>query len=154
MDESNATIVAAIIAVIGVIITALISLLIFKAQRYSENVSKERMTWLRQFRDEIEKISMGLKINNHTNCCCSSLSEEKLKYILEAEGARYKLISRLNTNKKKGNLFNLELKNELEKMDFSVKHDEEYMRRIMFLANYILEREWKKVKRESGDYDE
>ena len=148
-------IIAALIAVIGVIITAVVSLIVYKAQRYSENVSKERMNWLRQFRDEIEKISIGLKLNNHYCCKCPFKNfDEKAKYLLEAEGARYKLISRLNTNNLEGNQFNLELKRELERMDFSQPHKEKYMRRIMFLANAILEREWQKVKKESGDKNE
>ena len=142
--------IAAVITVVGAVITAVITYHEHKKQQWIGTVAKERIDWLKSFREEIGKIVLAVhEFNKHIedkDNCHSNYNET----IQNGDSAKYVLISRLNTNSIDGNEFNFSFKEMLLGIDFYGRSkidfdDEEFMR----LANLILEKEWAKIKEET-----
>ena len=75
--------------------------------------------------------------------------------ILEAEEARYVLITRINTNKFEGNEYNFRYKEILKEIKFDKTIKESFNKdEFLDLTNLILETEWQKIKRESRGKNE
>lgn len=160
-------IIIPLITSFGTIATILVGVFNYKRTRWSENVSKERMEWIKSFRIEVGKIMKAYAVIKNTTQAASSSSNqttdtntnkpanlninpqidiESIK--TEAEEARYMLITRINTNIIDGNEYNPEYKKILQKLDFNnVSNFPE--KRFMELTNIILEAEWQKVKKEA-----
>lgn len=141
------------IPILGIILTALITLTVLKHENWVKAVSSSRNHWLNEFRNEAS-IVVGT-INMIKNYVETTTKDEKKvslthNLIYEAEVAKAKLITRLNTNKIKGNEYNMVLKNELSNIIFKERYLKNYnVVAFLELINIILEIEWKKVKRES-----
>lgn len=151
MIEIFEKIIIPIITAIGAIVTFIIGIIKYKQTRWSENVSKERMEWIKSFRIEVGKIMKAYAVIKNTTQLANlninpQTNIESIK--AEAEEARYMLITRINTNIIDGNEYNPEYKKILQKLDFNnVSNFPE--KRFMELTNIILEAEWQKVKKEA-----
>ena len=154
-------ILAALIGIIGIFITGMFGIHQYNRQIWSNNVSNERMKWLVSFREEVGLIMKALKCidenafkmkcNNESN---KSTCKELSKIILDGEEARFKLISRINTNKIDGNEYNFAYKRILLDIKFDGTDKINY-ESFMELTNLILEEEWQKVKKEAkGEFYE
>ena len=75
---------------IGVFFTALVTVYQIRKHTWSENVSKERMKGINEFRKEVEKILKGIKYFKYENS-----KDIDLDIILGEEEAKYKLILEL-----------------------------------------------------------
>ena len=92
LDEPSATVLSAVIAVLGVFVSLIVSIIIAKRTSYANNVTKERAIWLQNFREEISRLFAGVYATNkyfnmseeETDC---TLKAELIKIIAEAEGA-------------------------------------------------------------------
>ena len=147
MDDAKATIIAAVITVIGVALTAIFTYMQFKKQQWNETVVKEREKWLKSFRDELGNVMLAYELlasNNFKGCNNCDVIKKGIK-------SKYILISRLNTNSVEGNEYNFEYKELLNKLQFSpqINFKEFDPKRFIELSNLILEREWQKVKEET-----
>ena len=103
------------IPILGIIITAMVSITVLKHESWLKAVSSSRNLWLNEFRNEVAIIVGAINMIKHQNLYlkCSSKadrSSSNYKIIYEAEVAKAKLITRLNTNKKIGNEYNKVLK--------------------------------------------
>ena len=139
------TIIAALIGVAGVALTAGVSFWIYKRQSWATNVSNERVQWLKDFRKEVGEIAEGVLVAKSLG---AMPEPNKSEVLCRAEAARLRLISRLNTNDVENNPHTLRLKEILFSLDLANgnAYDEQaYMR----LVNLILEEEWAKVKKET-----
>lgn len=127
---------------------------------FAEVVSKNRMDWINNFREELS-VFLGTAKFVHDLCLkkCSLCDEtkcldkaERCKLICDLEKARVKLLTRLNQDiSKDGNEYNKKfaaLISELQIFntddDFIDKYNE-----IIKVARGILEPEWVKVKKEA-----
>ena len=127
---------------------------------FAEVVSKNRMDWINNFREELS-VFLGTAKLVHDLCLkkCSLCDEtkcldkaERCKLICDLEKARVKLLTRLNQDiSKDGNEYNKKfaaLISELQIFntddDFIDKYNE-----IIKVARGILEPEWVKVKKEA-----
>lgn len=151
--------------IISALIAAFIAVYNYRKQSWCDNVSKERMKWMNEFRNEVGKIIKAIKLfeqceylsslefkndenNNFEHKECEI--NEHLQTILEGEEAKYKLLTRINTNSVKGNEFNFEYKKMLNNLIFSKDKIKEFdVDAFMKLTNIILEFEWEKVKKEA-----
>lgn len=110
-------------------------------QLYAEHISKSRMQWIDNFREELATVIAALKAAD---------SAEKL----EGEKARAKLLTRINTNTSKlGNEYNEVFAEILKSIDFgnmSEKSVYDVSNALLGLSRKILEFEWKRVKKEAG----
>lgn len=127
---------------------------------FAEVVSKNRMDWINNFREELS-VFLGTAKLVHDLCLkkCSLCDETKCldkaeccKLICDLEKARVKLLTRLNQDiSKDGNEYNKEFADHINKLDFWNKgfnFDDEY-KKIVDMARKILEPEWVKVKKEA-----
>ena len=153
-------IICSLITVVGVLITTIVGFKQFRINKWCATVSKERMIWLKSFRKEVGKIMKAYELLSNQNCYkCNNYKkcnkgQKNLcrmdKIILEAEEARYILITRINTNKLKGNEYNFRYKEILEKIEFNKSIQKRFPKKeFLLLTNLILEEEWRKVKREA-----
>ena len=162
--EQWSGIFSALIQVIGVFFTVFVGFIQFKKNKWSENVSKERTIWLKEFRQEVGKIMKAYEILSVQDCykCCACKNNNKKniicgmnEVILEAEEARYVLITRINTNKFEGNEYNFRYKEILKEIKFDKTIKESFNKdEFLDLTNLILETEWQKIKRESRGKNE
>lgn len=107
---------------------------------FAETVSKNRMEWINNFREEIGIIISACKNNN-------DLPSDKL---FEAEKARAKLLTRLNQDvSKAGNEYNKRFADLLSKIDFNVSATQQLIDELIKLTRNILEPEWQRVKIEA-----
>lgn len=147
------SIIVCLITTLGVILTAVISFHQYKQTKWNENVSKERALWLKEFRKEFGLIMKAYAlIQSDEKETEDSKKEciENCNIILDAEEARYVLISRINTNKLEGNEFNFRYKELLKEIKFAKEgFKEEQMKELLNLTNLILESEWQKIKKEA-----
>ncbi|MDY4429636.1 hypothetical protein [Evtepia sp.] len=110
---------------------------------YADTVSKNRMEWINNFREEVSTIIATLK---------SSKNYSKGNHIYEAEKAKAKLLTRLNQNtSKNGNEYNDVLAEVLAKLNFDQIEDDldDTVDILIDLTRKILEPEWRRVKREA-----
>ena len=159
---------SAFIGILSALITSLVTVHIFKRQSWNENVSKERMKWIVEFREEVGELMKAIKLFEHfsSNICeekCEKKGKEDcgfdcLNIILNGEKARYKLYTRINTSKVEQNEFNFAYKKMLEelKFDSNMLTNTDKNKNLNFdidafmkLTNMILELEWQKVKKEA-----
>lgn len=151
VDAGLATIIASVISISGVALTAFITVRVAKSKNYSSTVTKERAIWLQHFREEISDITAGLYAL-HSFAFDENAKAERLKIIAKAEGSRCSLISRLRSLPIEGNEGNDELKTILVNINFNEDNWDiynEYLNQILFYSNMILEREWDKTKGEN-----
>ena len=154
-DIDISVIIAAIIALAGVALTAFISIYSLNKESYNKRVTEERIRWLNKVREDYSIIMAAYE------CFASGLSNknepriDKQEYdnrMYEAEKARYDLISRLRTSKYKGNEYNDTIKKILRKMNFTsgnayIKPEEKEI--FISYMNLMLEQEWDKTKKEA-----
>lgn len=168
MDDLVVAIISGLIPVIGVSLTAIVSLIVFKRQSWLKTVSESRNHWLNEFREEFSIIVGAIKIIQINNYECLFIKSpdytkrteikdrdhfDLIKMIYKAEIAKAKLITRLNTNKVEGNEYNFALKRIL----YDLKFEKEYVDKIELeplqeMVDIVLENEWKKIKREAKGY--
>ena len=124
---------------------------------FAENVSKNRMEWINNFREEVSTIIAA------TEALCSlsgdgeradnagQKSELECEWIYHAEKARAKLRTRLNMDiTRYGNEYNQRMDNRLKTLRFDgSEHERQSVEEIIELSRKILEHEWKKVKSEA-----
>ena len=155
-------VIAASISVIGVLISVLVGFYQYKQSKWNEYVSKERTIWLKEFREEYSLIMQAYYVSKHLENDKLVLKsgeagkginiefecKQREEIICNGIKAKYKLISRINTNNPRNNIYNNEYKELLSSIDYisNKKFDE---KRFKELTNKILEDEWKKVKREA-----
>jgi len=145
-----------ILTLIGVIITVLAGLYTFRITNWSKIVSESRNRWINDFRDEIATIVGTIKIinsylnKNLENYDCDN-SEFILEKIYQAEVARARLLTKLNTTSIIGNGNNFPLKELLESIKFNcLKETDDYIvDEIIDATKKILEPEWRRVKDEA-----
>lgn len=141
-------IIAALIGVGGVLITAVVTIVVAKRQSYSNTVTKERSVWLQHFREEVNSLFAGLYVlRNHFATNKKQFSDIEINFISKAVGARASLVTRLKSFPLLGNEFNQTLKEKLMEIDFN-SENKDIEKDILPLINIILEREWEKVKNE------
>lgn len=145
-----------ILTSIGVIITVLACLYTFRITNWSKIVSESRNRWINDFRDEIATIVGTIKIinsylNKNVEECNFDNSEFILDKIYQAEVARARLLTKLNTSSIIGNRNNFPLKELLESIEFKCfKETDDYIvDEIIDATKKILEPEWKRVKDEA-----
>ena len=128
--EQWSDIICALIAVIGVFLTIYVGFRQFRENKWCENVSKERIIWLKEFRREVGKIMKAYEILSNYNYCkcskCKNINDKNVMCkmddaILEAEESRCVLITRINTNKIEGNEYNFRYKEILKEIKFNDK---------------------------------
>lgn len=119
----------------------------------AETVSKSRMQWIDNFREEFAtlvgyaKAMEGLSCWTCTGDCCNK--DKLIEYKFQAEKARYKLLTRLNMDiTRPGNEFNQIMAEALSniKLECGASVD---VNKLLSLARDILEPEWQRVKREA-----
>lgn len=155
-------VIAAIISVIGVLISVLVGFYQYKQSKWNEYVSKERTIWLKEFREEYSLIMQAYYVSKHLEndkLVLKNSEDDKGKsiefeckqreeIICNGIKAKYKLITRINTNNLRNNKYNAAYKELLSSIDFiSNEHFDE--NEFKELTNKILEDEWKKVKKEA-----
>lgn len=133
---------------------------------FAETVSKSRMEWITNFRNEIGIIVAAIKMRNYVlegNCVnsekgkakCSDCEECRKKYYTEIVPDALKAVStlrtRLNMNiTKKGNEYNGSLDEMLSRIDFYNKNQDDVSEEdLIDVTRKILEPEWGRVKDEA-----
>lgn len=122
--------------------------LVFKYKSlFAENVSKNRMEWINNFREEMSTVIAAIEFN----LCCEIASTEKCDILYDAYKARAKLQTRLNLNISKcGNEYNQALYDLLNSIDFkNCKNSQKTVEQLLTLTRKILEPEWQRVKSEA-----
>lgn len=151
MNQGLATVIAAVIAVIGVCLTVIVTIIVNKKSTYNHSVTIKREEWLNRFRDDIGDLFAGFYILEYTKH--KKYNNDQLKILSKAESARAKIIVRLKEDGSIGNERNLELKSCLNEFSFNNKkalnYIENYKKRILMYSSEILIREWAKIKKES-----
>lgn len=143
------------IPILGIIITAVVSITVLKHESWLKAVSASRNHWLNEFRSEVAIIVGAINMIKHQDLYLSEkFKDDEIAYmhkaIYDAEVAKARLYTRLNTNTLKGNEYNSVLKQELTRMIFSNQFCNAYnVIALQELVNRILEIEWQKVKKES-----
>lgn len=129
---------------------------------YARSISKSRMEWISNFREEVSVIiaalNIGISQKKHKPQRSRRRTEIKKTYntnnggyILEAEKARAKLLMRLNMDTaKSGNEYNGVFAKLLKQIDFQKPENNGTAEQLVELSQKILEYEWKRVKREAG----
>lgn len=125
---------------------------------FAENVSKSRMEWISNFREEVSIIIATLEIKKDTlnkSCNESDRREKSCQYVYDACKARAKLRTRLNLDTSRyGNEYNKVFDEVLLSLKFDGTDDvEECTEQLVILSRKILEPEWQKVKREARGRD-
>lgn len=137
--------------VLGAIIGAAVSFLTLRynyRDLYARSISKNRMDWINNFREEVSIIIATLKTSATKN-----QKDIGINYLFNAEKARTKLLTRLNMDiSKTGNEYNKVMADMLAEIDFSLpcQSIDHYMERLIDLSRKILEPEWRRVKQEAG----
>ena len=183
MAEATSVIISALIgAVCGGFVSILGSILIYKnscKQIFADNVSKSRMNWIVEFRNEVGIIVATLRLlnklykNNKYDSAKENNNNDNDIYnkIFEAEKARTILLTRLNCDiTKEGNEHNKAFSNLLSELNFmildttqnnnqqstisstqinNVENIENTIEQIIKYTKKILEFEWQRVKREA-----
>lgn len=117
------------VTLIGIIITAAITLYTLRRRLWSKIISQSRNERINDFRDEVATIVSTLRIiecvsnvNQTTNRTDNMDIKEDwlIKRIYEAEKARARLLTKLNTSKIAGNVNNFALNDLLIKIDFNI----------------------------------
>lgn len=141
------------------IITGVIGLYQFKNQQWGTIVSNSRNIWINDFRNEISIIVATLKMNPSYYSKifdCEKMEhddflkakKEAISIIYEAEKARARLLTKLNTSNVGNGACTFKLNNLLSLIDFC-KPDQNQIDEIIELTKKILEPEWQKVKNEA-----
>lgn len=161
MQEWQINLLTSLLTLIGVILTAVISVITVKKEIYSRRVIEERTKWLLKFRTHLGEFMSAFEAKR-----CSTNNyygpnfnvDEYNKLIIKGENARYQMISMLNTTTLKGNEYNFYLKEKLfemnlikkiEQTEFTNKFDDDYIKDLMKCFNLMLEQVWQESKRES-----
>lgn len=137
--------------IIGAILGFIPSVLLLRfnySQLFAQTVSSNRMNWIDNFREEFSIIVGTVRFAKGKKYCVNKCN----KFILEAEQARVKLLTRLNQNTNKfGNEYNRAFAQRLEAIDFSnlTTTTEEDVETLIIISRKILEPEWDRVKEEA-----
>ena len=131
---------------------------------FAETVSKSRMEWITNFRNEIGIIVAAIRMRNYVlerNCCnlengtCSDCEECQKKYYTEIVPRALEAVSTLRTRlnmdiTKKGNEYNGRLDEMLSRIDFYNKNQDDVSEEdLIDVTRKILEPEWRRVKDEA-----
>lgn len=151
MEEFLKDVLVELIGVIGVLVTAVISIHILRSQSWGKSVSESRNNWLNQFREKVSVIVGTLATLRITQTDEAVVNKD----ILRAYEAKAFLYTYLNTNKYSGNEMNFPLKEMLKGIEFTAKFANNFDEvRFLDMVNLILEAEWQKVKNEAkGDIE-
>lgn len=155
--------------IIGVVVGFLGSWLALKfnyKQLFADTVSKNRMDWINNFREELSIVLGTYRVLPHKK----SKSEKGKPYedqneetalnntattiepadILKAERARVKLLTRLNQDTAKAsNEYNAIFAERLNSIDFNLGYNEVLYDELVDYSRKILEVEWRRVKKEA-----
>lgn len=161
MEDWQINLLTGALTLIGVIITAVISVITVKREIYSRRVIEERTKWLLKFREHLGDFMSAFELKRERNkgrCHLKFNGTEYNDLMIKGENARFQMISMLNTSTVKGNEYNFYLKERLFEMtlfksikrsEFIKKFDEEYVKNFMNCCNLMLEQVWQESKRES-----
>lgn len=133
---------------------------------FAETVSKSRMEWIINFRNEIGIIVAAIRMRNYVlerNGCnlengkgtCSDCEECQKKYYTEIVPGALEAVSTLRTRlnmdiTKKGNEYNGRLDEMLSRIDFYNKNQDDVSEEdLIDVTRKILEPEWRRVKDEA-----
>lgn len=142
-------VIAAIIALCGVILSAAVSLVFGLAnskynyrQLYAETVSANRMDWINVWRQNVSKfLACAEIIHKHSNCA------KTLQFEKEMYEARAMIVSRLNLDENDHKLMYLLINSFAihgSRQDFQKSKE-----LLLSQARKILKNEWERVKREA-----
>ncbi len=151
-NELLVGLIAALATVAGALIGFIGSYLLLRynyKSLYADVISKSRMEWINAYRDEVATIVMCLRMPQNKD------KDKKDRYICDAEKARAQLLTRLNFDTSKlENKLNIDFAELLESIDFQADNSKNgKAERIIEASKYILELEWKRVKKEAkGEY--
>lgn len=153
MEDWQINLLTGALTLIGVIVTAVISVITVKREIYSRRVIEERTKWLLKFRTHLGEFMSAFELKRERNN-----GTEYNDLMIKGENARFQMISMLNTSTVKGNEYNFYLKerlfemtlfNSIKRSEFIKKFDEEYIKGFMNCCNLMLEQVWQESKRES-----
>lgn len=134
------------------IFTGVIGLYQFRNQQWGKIVSESRNTWINDFRNEISIIVAAIKMKSICTCTSEGDRCKKEEFCLnvffEAEKARARLLTKLNTNNVNNGVATFMLNDILVSLDFCNDNLNQF-EIIIELSKRILEPEWKKVKNEA-----
>ena len=131
---------------------------------FAETVSKSRMEWITNFRNEIGIIVAAIRMRNYVlerNCynlengTCFDCEECQKKYYTEIVPRALEAVSTLRTRlnmdiTKKGNEYNGSLDEMLSRIDFYNKNQDDVSEEdLIDVTRKILEPEWRRVKDEA-----
>lgn len=149
----------ALIAFLGVFLTATCTMRSAQRESYNKRVTEERIKWLNTMRSLYGTIMAAWKmksasVNNYfpPNFDVKFYNE----MMFEAEKAKAEFLSRLNTSKYETNQFNFQIKDILERIDFirevPLNRVEELQKGVELMNVYVnkmLEQEWDRSKEET-----
>ena len=160
---------AFISGIIGVVVGFLGSWLALKfnyKQLFADTVSKNRMDWINNFREELSIVLGTYRALPHKKV--KSVKDESDKGesenpdtdnpapeiepadILKAEQARVKLLTRLNQDTAKAsNEYNAIFAQKLNSIDFNLGYKKVLYNELVDYSRKILEVEWRRVKKEA-----
>lgn len=152
-------VIAAIIGVVGALITALFSVSKVSKEIYSKNVIEQRTLWIRTFREKLSVFMSAWEAKriSKNNSKIQDFDREKYnELMIKGEEARYYLLSTLNTKTFENNEYNQYLKDCLlemkliEKIDSKELLEDSYTEDFMECANRMLHQVWVRAKEEAG----
>lgn len=130
--------------IIGVVVGFLGSWLALKfnyKQLFADTVSKNRMDWINNFREELSIVLGTYKVLPYKKTYAD---------ILKAERARVKLLTRLNQDTAKAsNEYNAIFADKLDSIDFNLVYNKVLYNELVDYSRKILEVEWRRVKKEA-----
>jgi hypothetical protein len=147
-----------IYGLIGLIFGSGISFIIFKRQTWGEIVSKNRMEWINNFREEVSKVLLPVELNiqRSNDDSIPNTDETTCSILKDGFYSKNKLLTRLNINHGANIDANQKLAELLD--EYSIKNfhnlDDKWGKQVIFLTKMILEPEWRRVKKEAKGVDQ
>ncbi len=144
--------------IIGVVVGFLGSWLALKfnyKQLFADTVSKNRMEWINNFREELSIVlgtyrALHKKGESEKPDHNKPVPKIKPADILKAERTRVKLLTRLNQDTAKAsNEYNAIFAEKLNSIDFNGEYNKVLYDEIVDYSRKILEVEWRRVKKEA-----
>lgn len=144
--------------IIGVVVGFLGSWFALKfnyKQLFADTVSKNRMDWINNFREELSIVlgtyrKLYKKDESKKHDPNNTTHEIEPADILKAEQARVKLLTRLNQDTAKAsNEYNAIFAQKLNSVDFNGEYDKKLYNELVDYSRKILEVEWRRVKKEA-----
>ena len=154
-DASQATIIAATIAVIGVLLSAIISALVSRRSSYISSVTTERSKWINSIRENISNL-LGVLSNIRIRCISDEsfrTTQDYFSYIKKADMLISTIKLQLNPRGKIDRNI-IYILDQLPSQADTIR-DSEYRKfenALILHSQFMLKEEWEKVKYEARLY--